>query len=84
MYFEEQYLDEIYYMKHRHDNDNDYVDYPNKIFSNTLSPHLFNNDVMSEYLDKLKRCVTILFDNFNIIKNFKNFNVNKYKYKNKN
>jgi hypothetical protein len=84
MYYEEQYLPEIYYLKHRHDDDTAFVDYEKKIFNNSLSPHIFGNDRMYNFLEKTKRLVAILFDNFNIIKNFKNYNVDKYYYKHKN
>ena len=39
---------------------------------------------MNSFLNKLQRPISILFDNFNIIKNFKNYNVDKYYYKHKN
>ena len=84
MYYEEQDLPELHYMKHRHDNDNQYISYENKILDKTLSPYLFNNDLMNSFLKKLQRPVSILFDNFNIIKNFKNYTVDKYYYKHKN
>jgi len=84
MYYEEQDLPELHYMKHRHDDDKDYIAYEDKILDKTLSPYLFNNDLMNSFLKKLQRPVSILFDNFNIIKNFKNYTVDKYYYKQKN
>lgn len=84
MYYEEQSLPELHFMKHRHDDDKNFVDYEKTILDNTLSPHLFYNDLMYGFLKKLHRPVAILFDNFNIIKNFKNYNVDKYYYKHKN
>ena len=83
MYYEEKDLPELHYMKTRHDKDDQYVDYEKNILNNTLSPYLFNNDMMFNFLNKLQRPVSILFDNFNIIKNFKNYNVHKYYYKHK-
>ena len=47
MYYEEQDLPELHYMKHRHDDDADYISYENKILDKTLSPYLFNNDLMN-------------------------------------
>lgn len=84
MYYEDQSLPELYYMKHRHDNDTNYVDYEKKVLDGTLSPYLYNNDMMNSFLKKIQKLVAMLFDNFNIIKNFKNYNVDKYYYKHKN
>jgi hypothetical protein len=84
MIYEDIQIPEIYYMKHRHDNDTDYVDYENKLLDNTLSPYLYNNDMMNSFLKKLQKLVAILFDQHNVIKNFKNYNVHKYYFKNKN
>ena len=84
MYFEEKDLPEIHFMKHRHDDDKDFVDYEKDILNKTLSPYIFNNDMMNEFLSRLQRPVSMLFDNFNIIKNFKNYMVDKYYYKHKN
>jgi hypothetical protein len=84
MYYEEQSLPELHNMKHRHDNDKDFVDYEKTILDKTLSPYLFYNDLLFSFLNRLKRPVSILFDNINIIKNFKNYNVDKYYYKHKN
>ena len=84
MYFEEKDLPEIHFMKHRHDDETDYVDYEKNILNKTLSPHIYGNRIMANFLDLLQRPVSILFDNFNIIKNFKNYMVDKYYYKHKN
>ena len=84
MYYEEQHLGELFQLKHRHDTDNKFVDYEKDILNKTLSPKLFENDRMFFFLSKLQRLVAILFDNVNIIKNFKNYNVDKYYYKHKN
>jgi hypothetical protein len=84
MYYEDQSLPEINYLKHRWDDDNKFISYEDKILNKTLSPYLFNNDLMNSFLNKLQRPISILFDNFNIIKNFKNYNVDKYYYKHKN
>ena len=84
MYYEEQSLPELHYMKHRNDDDTDYVAYESQILDKTLSPYAYSNDLMNSFLKKLQRPVSILFDNMNIIKNFKNYNVDKYYYKHKN
>ena len=84
MYYKEQHLDELYQLKHRYDDDTNFVDYEKDILNKSLSPKLFENDRMYNFLNKLQRLAAILFDNHNIIKNFKNYNVDKYYYKHKN
>ena len=84
MYYQEKDLPELHFMKHRHDTDKDYVDYEKSILNKTLSPYLFYNDLMFGFIERLQRPVAILFDNFNIIKNFKNYMVDKYYHKHKN
>jgi hypothetical protein len=83
MYFEEQQIPELYYMKHRHDSDEDFIDYEKMILDKSLTPYLYNNDRMNTFLKSLQRLVSIFFDNVNIIKNFKNYTVDKYYYKHK-
>lgn len=84
MLYEERQLPELYYMKHRHDDDTDYVDYEKKILNNTLSPYLFNNDIMNSFLNRVQKLVSLLFDQHNVVKNFKNFMVDKYEFRHKN
>lgn len=81
MLYEDKQLPELYYMKHRHDNDVDFVDYEKNILNKTLSPYLFNNNLMNSFLQRLQKLISILFDQHNIIKNFKNFMVDKDYYK---
>jgi len=83
MYFEEQNIPELFYMKHRHDSEDDYIDYEKMILDKSLSPFLYNNDRMNFFLKSSQRLISILFDNVNIIKNFKNYMVDKYYYKHK-
>jgi len=68
-------------MKHRNDSGQDYVDYENNLLNKTLSPYIFNNDLMNSFLQQLQVLVAILFDEHNVIKNFKNYIVDKYYYK---
>jgi hypothetical protein len=84
MYYKDQYLEELYKIYHRHDDDKKYVEYEDVILSKALSAKIYENDRMFNYLDRLKKLVAMLFDNHNIIKNFKNYNVDKYYYKHKN
>ena len=81
MLYEDKQLPELHYMKHRHDNDTDFVDYEKNILNKSLSPYIFNNNMMNSFLQRLQKIVSIFFDQHNVIKNFKNFMVDKYHYK---
>ena len=81
MLYRKKQLPELFYMKHRHDNDNDYVDYENMLLDKTLTPYLYQNDTMNGFLKKLQPLVGLLFDQMNVVKNFKNYIVDKDWYK---
>ena len=67
MYYKDQYLEELYKIYHRHDDDKKYVEYEDVILSKALSAKIYENDRMFNYLDRLKKLVAMLFDNHNII-----------------
>ena len=73
-------LPEIYFMKHRHDNNEEFVDYEKQILDSSLSPYMYKNDLMNSWLKKMQPLVSLLFDRMNVIKNFKNYMVDKYYY----
>ena len=81
MIYQKKQLPELFYLKHRHDNDNDYVDYENMLLDKTLTPYLYQNDTMNGFLKRLQPLVGLLFDQMNIVKNFKNYIVDKDWYK---
>lgn len=81
MLYERKQLPELYYMKHRHDSDGNYVKYDDSILDNSLSPYLYKNDMMNGFLKKLQPLVSIIIDHMNLTKNFKNYIVDKYYYK---
>lgn len=81
MLYEDGQIPELHYMKHRHDDDADYVNYQDSLLDKSLSPYLYNNNIMNSFLKKLQRLISIIFDQHNIVKNFKNFMVHKYYYK---
>ncbi len=83
-HYQEKFIDEIYQIKHRNDSDNDFIDYDKSILDNSLSPFLFYNDFLGDFLNRFKRLISLFFDNVNIVKNFKNYMVDKYYYKQKN
>lgn len=74
-------LPEIWSLKHRHDSEDRFVDYENTILDNSLSPYLYENDVMNGYLKRLQVLTALMFDKINVAKNFKNHLVDKYHYK---
>ena len=43
--------------------------------------HRHDNNLMRTFLKKMQPLVSILFDQMNVIKNFKNYTVDKYYYK---
>ncbi len=83
MLYERKDLPEIHHMRHLHDDMSDYIPYEQMILDKTLSPYMFENSVMSKWLKKMQPLVAILFDQMNIMKNFKNYMVDKYHYKQK-
>lgn len=81
MLYDRKQLPEINYLKHRHDDNKEFVDYENMLLDKSLSPYMYENDIMNGYLKRLQKLTSIIFDQMNIVKNFKNYNVDKYYYK---
>ena len=81
MLHEEREIPELYYMKHRNDDDTEWTDYENNLLDKMLSPYIYENDMMSAFLKRLQPLVAKMFDQVNIMKNFKNYIVDKYHYK---
>jgi len=81
MLIEDKELEELYQMKHRHDSNDDTVDWSNSLLSKSLSSYLYKNDIMNGFLIRIQKMTSILFDQQNIVKNFKNYIVDKYYYK---
>ena len=42
-YFEEKQIPELYQIRHRHDSDNNFADYGEKILDKTVSPFFYGN-----------------------------------------
>ena len=78
MLYKRKQLPELYYLKHRHDSEKTYVNYDDKILERNLSSYLFNNDIMRGFLERLQPLLSSMFDRMNIVKNFKNYIVDKY------
>jgi hypothetical protein len=81
MLYERKQLPELHYMKHLYDDDVNFIKYDEKILDKTLSPYMFQNDLMNNWLKKMQPLVSILFDQMNIMKNWKNYMVDKYHYR---
>ena len=81
MLYQRKQLPELYYMKHRHDTDEDFVDYEKNILNKSLSPYMYENNMMNGFLTRLQPLVALLFDQMNIVKNFRNYMVDKDWYK---
>ena len=74
-------LPELWSLKHRNDSEDRHVYYENSILDNSLSPYLYENDVMNGYLKRLQKLTSVLIDQMNVAKNYKNHLVDKYHYK---
>jgi hypothetical protein len=83
MLYERKDLPELHRMKHIHDDEVKYVKYDEKILDNTLSPHMFENDIMNNWLKRMQPLVALMLDQMNIIKNMKNYIVDKYEWRQK-
>jgi hypothetical protein len=81
MLYKRKQLPELYYIKHRHDTDEDFVDYEKNILNKSLSPYMYENNMMNGFLTRLQPLVALLFDQMNIVKNFRNYMVDKDWYK---
>jgi hypothetical protein len=76
-------LPELKFMKHLHDTNDDYLDYEKYILEKSLSPYIYENRMMANFLNRLQPMVALLFDHMSVVKNFKNYMVDKYHYKQK-
>jgi hypothetical protein len=81
MLFQRKDLPELYYLKHRNDDSNNHVEYESKILNSSLSPYIYKNDLMNSWLQKMQPLVSLIFDQMNVMKNFKNYIVDKYEYR---
>jgi hypothetical protein len=84
MLHKEQYESELYWFRHKNTSEPEYVDIENVFIEKTFSPHMVGNDNLFGFISILKKMVVKLFDNHSIIRNFKNYSVNKYFYKHHN
>ena len=79
MLFKEKQIKELYNLKHMNDNlKNKPADYQNDFLRNFLSPVLYNNQTMKEYLDNIQKLLVLMVEEANYIRNFFNTAVDKY------
>jgi hypothetical protein len=83
MLYDEKQLPELRYLKHFHDDESPNFNYEQSILDKSLSSYMFQNNVMFRFLNKLKLMLALFFDQMNIIKNWRNYMVDKYHYKQK-
>jgi len=77
MLYQRKQIKELYDLKHRHDNNDQFVEYEKQILDSSLTPYLYKNDMMNSWLKKMQPLLSILFDQMNIMKNWKNYIVDK-------
>ncbi len=83
MLYDKKQLPELLYLKTIHDDDKGYVKYDDMLLDKSLSPYIYKNDIMNGFLKKLQPLIALSFDKMNIIKNLKNYMVDKYYFKQK-
>jgi hypothetical protein len=81
MLYEKKQNSELLFMKSRHNDNTSFVKYDESVLDNSLSPHIYKNDTMNTFLKLLQPLVSIILDHMNVVKNFKNYIVDKYDYK---
>jgi len=77
--YRDSQVNELYVLKHRHDK-NKYgaFDIEDNILKKTLSNFLFTNGIMNDFLLKMQGLYSLYFDQMNVIRNLKNWTVDKY------
>ncbi len=83
MLYERQNLPELHYLKHLHDEDpkQKYLKYDEMILDKSLSPYIYENSLMNNWLKRMQPLVALLLDQMNVMKNFRNYMVDKYDYR---
>jgi hypothetical protein len=81
MLYDKQQLPELRFMKTFHDTETPNYYYEKNLLEKSLSPYIYENRVMSFFLNKLQGLLSLQFDSINVIKNWKNYMVDKYHYK---
>ena len=74
----EKEINELYNFKHIHDNYIKGYDYEETLLQNSVSKHLYDNPNNSKFLYYLNKQVILMFEQVLLIRNLKNFFVDKY------
>ncbi len=79
MLYKDKEIKELWDLKHRNDSfSHAGFDYNTKLISRSFSSFMFNNENMSDFLNMIQSSLVLFFDKFHIIRNFKNYLVDKY------
>lgn len=79
MLYKDKQINELYNLKHFNDNKlHKPADYENELLRNFLSPVLYNNSTMKEYLNKIQKFLVLMFEQVNYVRNFFNTAVDKH------
>lgn len=79
MLIKKKEIEELYDLKHHNDSYPKGFNYFDNILKKTLSPYLFQNDNVNGFLLRLEPMIALLFDKVNVMRNWKNWYVDKYK-----
>lgn len=72
-------IPEMYILRHKHDNiKNDGYNYQDNLLPRTLSPVLYKNNTMSEFLKYLNNMTVIMIDTIMPVRNIFFYSHNKY------
>lgn len=74
----EKEIAELYNFKHIHDNYAKGYEYEDKLLENSVSKHLYDNPNNATFLSHLNKQVVLMFEQVLLIRNLKNFFVDKY------
>lgn len=83
MLYKDKEIPELYHLKHLHDNKKR-LEHEEKFMKKSISPILFTNPKMRGFLEYIQSMLSLKFDMFNIVKNWKNYIVDKYEYRHNN
>ena len=76
--YKDKQIRELYDIRHRNDDFTDKrIDIENNILKKTIPPFTFYNDNMNEFILKCQKIAYLMFDHVNMLRNFKNYMVEK-------
>jgi hypothetical protein len=76
---QKSHINELFKIKHKHDNlKNIAYNYENDLLNKTLSPVLFKNNNLNDYLKQLQTLIVLRIDSVSLVRNKFNHIVCKY------